>query len=71
MRSQTLVEGSTVLGCRNCRQFCVEGSDRWVVANEGFRLLLRLMAAELKDAQETTKAIMESDISDPRWEQLA
>lgn len=69
IRSTNLVEGSVVLGCRWCRQFCIEGSDQWVAAGDGFRESLRIIAETFKAVRETHKAIMESSIDDPRWEQ--
>ncbi len=69
IRSTTLVEGSVVLGCRWCRQFCVEGSDKWVPSGDGFRESLRVIAATVKAEHQIVKMIMESPIDDPRWEQ--
>jgi hypothetical protein len=66
--SEGMPEGTVVLGCLNCRQFTIEGSGKWVGAGDGFRESLRILAAQVKQERDTQKAIMTSDINDPRWE---
>jgi NMD protein affecting ribosome stability and mRNA decay len=67
VRSETIIEGAVVLGCRTCRHFSVEGSNQWVQAEYGFRDSLRIIADRLKQAKEREKAIMTTPIEDPRW----
>lgn len=69
--SETLVPGSIVLGCRNCRQFTVEGSGQWVSAGPDFRESLRLIAEFAKEKQRAVEAVMITPITDPRWERIS
>lgn len=69
--SAGLPEGSVVLACMGCRQFSVEGSGRWVGSGEGMMEALRLLAGAAKQERDATKEMMESSISDPRWEELS
>jgi hypothetical protein len=73
--SAGMPEGTVVLACMECRRFTVEGSGRWVGSGTpgGTDLIesLRILASVAKQKRDTTKAIMESDIDDPRWEAIS
>jgi hypothetical protein len=79
-RSTKIVEGATVVRCGSCRRYWLEG-DSYVVTQgdpEGSRDadyvvgLLEARHAVLSAFSEEarTAALIESDITDPRWEQI-
>lgn len=63
-------EGSVVLMCQVCRKFGLEGSDKWVEGKGNWRELLRGLAGNVKADQDAVKMAMETDIRDPRWEEV-
>jgi hypothetical protein len=70
LRSDALIRGHVVLGCRrNCRKFTVEveGCEAaWVDGGPGWLDRLRAIVAE----QVATRAILDSDDDDPRWQTM-
>ena len=69
--SAGMPEGTVVLGCLHCRQFMVEGSGQWVGGGAELMESLRILAVKVKQERDTMKAIMESPIEDPRWEDVS
>ena len=65
--SKTLVLGVTVYRCRSCRRFHIEGSDVSVEGGDGAMDRLRSIANDIL-SERRHKEMIESDITDPRWE---
>lgn len=68
VRSTTMVEGATVLCCRGCGVFWVEGCDQAVQAGPGLRDTLALLAGNVKASQTADDAVRDTPWSDPRWD---
>ena len=68
-------EGTVVLVCLPCRKATIEGSGQWVgqgaLGSTETIDALRLLAKAAKQERDTVKAIMESPIIDPRWEDMS
>lgn len=69
--SADLPEGSVVLFCAGCRQFGLDGVDRWIPAQGDWRELLRDLAGGAKAEKDAIEVAMESDIRDPRWTDIS
>jgi len=66
-----MVEGAVVLGCRNCRQFAIKGSDVWVSATaQELREALRKLAGHVVKDKEVVEEIIETPITDRRWVEM-
>lgn len=61
-RSNTLIPDVSVLFCRGCRQFCIEGTPDWIKG--GQNVVGRLLEAR------NERELRESPIEDPRWTQI-
>ena len=74
--STRLIEGLTVLRCKDCRSLSVEGGDRWIKGGEGWQERLKAIAAlrEIADTrdedQRRHEEMLGSPITDPRWERV-
>ena len=68
-RSETMLPGLSVMGCRNCNAFVIEGDDRPVQGGPDAIAQLRVRAKQMED-ERRMRELIESDISDSRWEQV-
>lgn len=64
--SKKLIEGVTVLRCRPCRQFRIEGDDAVIGPCPDPLTALRRRAEAIRLAR-IDQEVVESDIDDPRW----
>ncbi len=74
-RTAKLIPGETVVACRRCKRYQLQG-DQWIdaehVQDVRTALLERLEALKTEQSPEGRyRQMMESDIEDPRWETLA
>ncbi len=74
-RTAKLIPGETVVACRRCKRYQLQG-DKWIdaehVQDVRTALLERLEALKTEQSPEGRyRQMMESDIEDPRWETLA
>lgn len=65
--SKTLVPGVEVNRCGTCKTFRIKGDDVALPGGPGVMDCLRFRASEVM-AKRRHKEMIESDISDPRWE---
>ncbi len=73
-RVRGILKKEKVYVCRPCDQWTVARSHRWCPSGGGGPSLtktLRSFAAEVKEKDEAWRAMMTSDIRDPRWNQLS
>lgn len=66
-RSTRLIEGHTVLACRQCRQFSIEGSGQWVPGGPGWKERLLDLVKPVEEAKNIQDEIRNADETDPRW----
>jgi hypothetical protein len=65
-RSETLLPGSIVLVCRECRQFRVEGVDQWVAGGYGLHDRLKATLPVVKRVKHSFTELA-IDWTKPDW----
>jgi hypothetical protein len=69
--STRIVEGYPVYACRSCRSWWVEGHPDPIPPGPDLAKAIRLIVGITEGKKAAYQQMMESDISDPRWTQLA